>query len=133
MNCPKCNEPLRHEIYRENDYLICFYCNGAWLNRSSVNDAGIVASLHVTDNATGLECPECEGSQLLISHIENIELEHCPTCTGTFFDSGELEKAYPNYKDTDIDEIKSDVKKGVFALIIVGFAIYMIAKIAKRD
>lgn len=133
MNCPKCNEPLRNEIYRRNDYQICFYCDGAWLNKISLVKAGILDTLQVTTDITESWCPECGSTKLLKSYYDDVELEHCPICKGILFDAGELEKSHPEYKDADIDEIKSDAAKGIAALAVIGAVIRIIAKIASRD
>lgn len=37
-----------------------------------------------------MKCPAC-GSLLIVVEHEGIELDHCPECSGVWFDSGELE------------------------------------------
>ncbi len=35
-------------------------------------------------------CPVCKSDMIVVEH-DNIELDHCPTCLGVWFDSGELD------------------------------------------
>ncbi len=35
-------------------------------------------------------CPVCKSDMIVVEH-DNIELDHCTTCQGVWFDSGELE------------------------------------------
>ncbi|MFC1988124.1 zf-TFIIB domain-containing protein [Chloroflexota bacterium] len=35
-------------------------------------------------------CPVCKSDMIVVEH-DNIGLDHCPTCQGVWFDSGELE------------------------------------------
>ncbi len=38
---------------------------------------------------TGLDCPKCDG-KLIETDYENIKIDVCQTCSGTWFDVGEL-------------------------------------------
>lgn len=133
MNCPKCKEPLRNEIYRKNDYKICFYCEGTWLTGKNLKNTNIVETLTHTNTKTDYECPNCAGVNLEKSYSEKIELEYCPECSGIFFDTGELEKSHPEYKDADIEEIKSDAKKTITAIIAIGLTIKLLVKVFNRE
>jgi hypothetical protein len=39
--------------------------------------------------ATSMECPRCDG-KLVETDYENIKIDVCNKCTGTWFDAGEL-------------------------------------------
>ena len=103
------------------------------MSRRSVEEADILGTLIVTKGPAGTVCPECNNTQLVKSYLDDVELDYCPSCTGIFFDAGELEKTHPEYKNADIDEIKSDARKGITALVVIGTVIRIIAKIASRD
>lgn len=49
-------------------------------------------------------CPKC-GNEMLVKHIEGIEIEQCSTCQGLFFDRGELDELLLK---------KAAVRKGFF-------------------
>lgn len=38
-----------------------------------------------------MNCP-IDGTELLISHRENVEIDYCPRCRGVWLDRGELDK-----------------------------------------
>ena len=39
--------------------------------------------------ATGMQCPRCDG-KLFETEFENIKIDACDTCSGIWFDAGEL-------------------------------------------
>jgi uncharacterized protein len=39
-----------------------------------------------------MNCPRCEGVNLVITYREGIEIDHCPQCRGVWLDRGELDK-----------------------------------------
>jgi len=41
--------------------------------------------------AEGMRCP-VDGTQLVMSERQNIEIDYCPTCRGVWLDRGELDK-----------------------------------------
>jgi Zn-finger nucleic acid-binding protein len=133
MNCPKCREPLRNEIYRQKDYKICFYCEGTWLNKQTVIKENILDALEVTDKQTEYNCPDCIDINLVKAYSDSIELEHCKNCAGIFFDMGEIEKAYPGFKDADTDKIKSDTKEAISVIVAIGITVAFLVKIFKRE
>jgi len=54
-----------------------------------------------------LKCPAC-GSLLIVVEYEGIELDHCPECSGVWFDSGELELLLEAMQfETDILSLQS--------------------------
>ena len=44
-----------------------------------------------TENAksAGMQCPRCDGT-LMETDFENVKVDVCDTCTGVWFDAGEL-------------------------------------------
>lgn len=108
MNCPKCQERLRSEIYRNNKYLACFHCEGAWVQKSELDTQAILKLEKISDVPTKLPCPSCDGQFLQRAKAASLSLEYCSCCDGVFFDKGELEELYPYYKSMDSKEVKVD-------------------------
>lgn len=88
MNCPKCDEPLRGEIYRKKDYQVCFYCEATWINGETVKEESIQNLLEITGIQTDYRCPDCINQHLVKANSDDIELEYCRNCNGLFFDRG---------------------------------------------
>ena len=45
----------------------------------------------MNDRPQGMPCP-IDGSQLVMSERQGIEVDYCPTCRGVWLDRGELDK-----------------------------------------
>jgi Zn-finger nucleic acid-binding protein len=39
-----------------------------------------------------MQCPVCNGTQLVMSERQGIEIDYCPQCRGVWLDRGELDK-----------------------------------------
>jgi Zn-finger nucleic acid-binding protein len=54
-----------------------------------------------------MKCP-VDGTTLLISNREGVEIDHCPTCRGVWLDRGELDKIIertdPTAARQDVDD-----------------------------
>ncbi len=59
-------------------------------------------------------CPVCKSDMIVVEH-DNIELDHCTTCQGVWFDSGELElllessglESPPPFLDTILNAVEA--------------------------
>lgn len=85
----------------------CLYCNGVWLNKTTLETLlkkeekspsinSISTEFH-KNNEGGIHknCPECTEEKLELIHTHGVELDFCPSCNGLFFDEGEIEKVLP--------------------------------------
>ena len=45
----------------------------------------------MNDSKQGMPCP-VDGTQLVMSERQGIEIDYCPTCRGVWLDRGELDK-----------------------------------------
>lgn len=39
-----------------------------------------------------MNCPNCKGSNLVMSERNGVEIDYCPNCRGVWLDRGELDK-----------------------------------------
>jgi Zn-finger nucleic acid-binding protein len=39
-----------------------------------------------------MKCPNCDGTTLLMSERQGVEIDYCPKCRGVWLDRGELDK-----------------------------------------
>ena len=129
MNCPKCQERLRIEQYRENQYKICFFCEGAWVSKNDLDTHSFLELEHRNEIATDYECPCCENQLLSHTKIADIELEYCQSCSGVFFDKGELESTYPNFKDINGSELADDSVEALAVIYVVTRAVGSIFRV----
>ena len=116
MECPKCRERLRNERYRENDYLLCFYCEGIWLPKK---DTGSVTFSHFKvqhRKETSYGCPSCVTNLLSEIEVFDEKIEYCNNCEGIFIDKGEAERMYPKLKDIDDEKLGEDALKALVVL-----------------
>ena len=128
MNCPKCQERLHSEYYSKNQYLICFYCEGAWVKKSELGGELVIEQ----PQATKLPCPSCDNTTLQHVKAAGLELEYCQICEGVFFDKGELEALYPSYKGMDGKKAASDTAEALTFLYIISKALSNLFKIVVR-
>ena len=132
-NCPKCQERLRVEPYRNKEYLICFYCEGTWVNRSELDTHLVINSLRPSQKGTGLKCPCCVDKPLHHADVEGIELDYCLSCYGIFFDKGELEAVSPDFKNINGKEVAVDAANALAVIITVSRAIKSFYKVINGE
>ena len=84
---------------------------------------------HKEELKTKYKCPSCEKQNLTHTKIANIELEYCQNCNGIFFDKGELEAAYPNYKDLDSSDLAGDTAEALGVIYMVTRAVASIFRV----
>lgn len=85
----------------------CVYCEGAWVGGDSLSrllySEPKAPSIDKVRDSIKLKaeptkqrlCPECNDQPLHVIHSRGVELDLCPSCTGLFFDKGELELVLP--------------------------------------
>ena len=117
------------EQYRENEYKICFFCEGAWISKDDLDTHAVLALEHKDEAATGYRCPCCDGEKLFHARVAEIDLEYCQKCTGVFFDKGELEATYPNFKNINGAELAEDTAEAVAVIYVVARAIGTIFRV----
>ena len=52
-----------------------------------------------------MDCPN-DGTQLLMSERQGIEIDYCPKCRGVWLDRGELDKIIERSDDDDADDYR---------------------------
>lgn len=102
MLCPKCNESMVLETIKGFEVEQCPQCNGHWLDRVTVaailDQTGSPFTTAAFDSSllklaagdSGLTCPHCKEASLALADLEDVEVEICTTCSGIFFDAGEV-------------------------------------------
>ena len=131
MDCPKCIERLRSEQYRKRDYLVCFYCEGVWLEKADLEAYGSLGKLIAIKKSEHL-CPHCTDHRLDLIEAAGCELEHCSSCGGVFFDKNELEQAFPSYRELDGEALVTDTTEAVITLTaITGFIVGIFKAISR--
>ncbi len=80
----------------------CPACEGTWLSRDAFVNTDIepeqrtlIDSLLTDASAksgrpTQRKCPACPDTRLQAIFSQRLEIDRCPTCSGLFFDKGEL-------------------------------------------
>ena len=120
MNCPKCQEKLVSEPYRQRKYLLCFYCEGIWLSKSDIEEHGILNTFTKMKDELSHVCPSCAPAKnLSLVAMQGCELEYCESCCGMFFDRGELELFYARYKDLDGKSLAKDTAVAALTLMTI--------------
>ena len=107
MICPRCNTAMEA---REDDSIrssVCPQCNGTWIGGAALarlferdQDAphieeALEAILGVDYRSSQRHCPQCRSRYLKAVLVDDVELDHCVTCKGLYFDQGELEQVFP--------------------------------------
>lgn len=132
MNCPKCQERLRSEQYRDNKYLICFYCEGAWVKKSELDTHSVLGLAHTSAGETEYPCPCCTGEVLSHTEALGLELDYCKECEGVFFDKGELEAVASDYKSINGEQLAFDTAKAVTFIDAVSKAVGFLFRLMSR-
>ena len=116
MNCPKCNEAMQPNQYKNVEYDQCRNCGGLWFDALEAEELVEIkgaSEIDTGDPRVGAQynrsrqvsCPVCSVSMLPVHDVEqpHIRLEACPQCRGTFFDAGEFKDFC---EETFMDRIK---------------------------
>lgn len=132
MNCPNCSCVSLSKVNEENQGYNCSQCSGLWLSGENLIfmgleqnlDIGILkAQLRQNKGRDGQRsCPNCEKS-LLISTIDEIELDWCASCDGMWFDRDELDGIVANARKI------STADKILDTLSVVGFLSSIVRKL----
>ena len=101
LQCPRCLASMAAQSTSTSHLHRCQECEGAWVTAQT-----IAALLSERPNAQGalkrlttalsegthstLPCPECPKVHLWSHRFEGIEIDTCGSCSGIFFDAGEL-------------------------------------------
>ena len=113
MNCPKCSEQMEVKRKKGIQFHSCLYCDGAWLPKESLvslyeqtlshNEIPSISDLALESRRTSesINCPTCINLGLSVIEIHNIELDVCGSCSGVFFDMGEMESLREILKPSD--------------------------------
>ena len=108
MNCPRCKTKLDNKtIIERNDKIDignCPSCEGLWFDKGELNllenisepvlfEWRMLCSKY--DQLTPLNCPSCDDSPMMKKaehpRDENVVIDYCEQCEGTWLDGGELE------------------------------------------
>jgi len=105
MDCPRCKIELERitimERTGELEVDICNQCHGTWYDLGELSGLEqIVQPVFVEvrkipneyDQLTALACPKCKVVMKKADHTrdENVILDFCESCSGTWLDGGEL-------------------------------------------
>ena len=110
MDCPSCNSKLRETDINGVQAFTCDSCPGLWmsgraldilfrLEGNKTNSLSLKAVREKTITTSNRSCPTCENKKL--STINNIEIDICSSCGGTYLDFTELEKFIPNIQTSN--------------------------------
>ena len=90
LTCPGCAHEMHVEILSKVEVDRCARCDGMWF------DVGEVARAALCDvppiglqGPSARKCPLCR-TPLTVGRIDEVEVDHCETCQGTYLDAGEL-------------------------------------------
>lgn len=118
MNCPACSHPLSETKVHDVVVDVCRGgCGGVWFDNRElerVDEAhehageALLSVEHdpaiVVDHDVRRSCPKCD--QVMMRHFfsvkEQVEVDRCPGCNGTWLDLGELRgirEAFPTEAD----------------------------------
>ncbi len=99
MQCPRCHVEAK-EMFQQGVMIdFCPSCKGLWMDGGEINyfaqDPGLVAEKLkaplIAEHGSELECPRCQKPMREGGLIESsLKIDHCPSCNGLWFDSGEL-------------------------------------------
>ena len=107
MNCPGCKIELRKNTINTIEIDECEKCEGIWFEDDELRKAkdSTDKDLNWMDfeiwkhedqfktEARNLPCPQCNKALVAINYSDTeIEVDYCPSCKGTWLDSGEFKK-----------------------------------------
>jgi len=130
MICPKCDIPLKTNIYEDIEIDKCIQCQGVWLdegeivkivqNKEETFDPNLIketlgqgfSGIPKNEQQTAVMCPECQSAMTPINYdySSGIILDRCPQGHGLWFDGGELEKVQiiREQSEKDFEKSKED-------------------------
>jgi Zn-finger nucleic acid-binding protein len=108
MDCPNCKIPLSNAKIGSVSLDECSRCRGIWFDKNELEEAKdeIDPDLRWMDlriwhrpprfqiTAQSHNCPKCQNvtMQLITYEQPDIDILHCPSCEGSWLNSGNLEK-----------------------------------------
>lgn len=114
MNCPACNTELILTTVSETEVHVCKNgCGSLWLNIGDIKKFDTKANnaeglINLPKKSVGLlistkrKCPVCT-DVIMIRHFygikQEVEIDECGMCGGTFLDAGKLEIIREQYSD----------------------------------
>lgn len=103
MQCPKCHGPMEKVTFQAIEVDRCTVCGGIWfdaleherlrtLHGASKLDVGSARVGRHMDEHREVSCPKCgvPMTSLADHRQHHIWVEHCPKCSGAYFDAGEF-------------------------------------------
>jgi hypothetical protein len=94
-----------------------------WVDKSELDTHAVLELEHKSELSTKHPCPCCEDRSLNHVIVLDIELDYCSECEGIFFDKGELEAIYPDYKDIDGTKLAEDSAEALAVIYIIARAV----------
>ena len=106
MQCPRCQSELETIEVDGIELESCPECGGLWFDQGELRRAKDLAlpdlhwkefeiwkhEHHFDATADGLACPRCRQPMVhLRYHETEVEIDHCPACSGVWLGRGELE------------------------------------------
>lgn len=135
MKCPTCDLQLKEVSIEQIHLDVCKDgCGGIWFDRFELQkmdepheftDENLIEVLAVASPAHveqpgKRECPKCEGI-IMMKHFfspkKEVEVDHCPKCSGYWLDEGELFKIRKQFKT---EEERKEAASTYFAELFDG-------------
>ena len=108
MNCPRCKTLLNNQTIVERDGKIeietCPSCEGHWFDKNeldlleNISEPVLIEWRNLCtkyEQLTPLNCPSCDDHPMMKKaehpRDENVIIDYCEHCEGTWLDGGELE------------------------------------------
>ena len=111
MDCPKCVGKLEEKTVENVKIDVCWVCEGIWfeageldkvlqadshdfktidLSRADFDGAGVGPEIKAEINTKTATCPRCAGVTMEKVKMRHTWVDMCPSCHGTWLDSGEI-------------------------------------------
>ena len=103
ISCPNCGSVMERKDHPDIATDVCSNCNGVFLDRGELNTMAVgmagdieYCSIDEEGHADKFEpraCPKCPDQKMRkinFLRFSNLIFDYCPTCSGFFFDKGEI-------------------------------------------
>ena len=75
-------------------------------NLSSEITSTMLRTMSRNDNGVFMQCPVCKNAMIVLE-LDQVEIDHCVTCKGTWFDQGELDLLTSHEEDSLFKKLKT--------------------------
>ena len=90
LTCPGCAHEMHVEVLSKVEVDRCTRCGGMWFDVGEVSQAALCKVPPIgLQGPSARTCPLCKSS-LTLGRIDEVEVDHCEACKGTYLDADEL-------------------------------------------